>query len=131
MEAKPQKAALADGSIRVPFRVSVEPGSQYRLAAVRLAPEIVVSQADFDKQAHLHSGDIADGQHVTENWEYISRQYHNHGYMKASVHPTPTFDRVKGTVSYDVMADPGPIYAIGALSIENVSDDLRAQMMAA
>jgi len=131
VEAKSQSAALADGAIRVPFGISVEPGSQYRLAAVRLAPDIVVSQAAFDKQARIHPGDVADGQHVTENWEYLSRQYHDHGFMKVSIHPTPTFDRSKGTVSYDVKAEPGPIYAMGALSIENVSDDLRTQMMAA
>jgi outer membrane protein assembly factor BamA len=131
IEASSQKATTGDGVIRVPFAVAVAPGMQYRMAAVRLAPGLVVTQADFDRQAHIRPGDIADGQHVIENWEYINRQYHNHGYMKASVHPTPAYDRSSGTVSYDVTADAGPVYAMGALSIENVSDDLRTLMMAA
>lgn len=132
VEAAPAGApTVAAGAIRVPFEVSVSPGAQYRLAAIKLAPGLLVAQADFDRQAQIHPGDIADGQHVTQNWEYISRQYHNHGYIKASVHPVPTFDREKGTVSYAVTVDPGPVYTMGTLTIENVSDDLRAAMLAA
>jgi outer membrane protein assembly factor BamA len=122
--------ASAD-SILVPFEITVTPGIQYRLAKVELAPDMIVSQADFDHQSRIHSGDIADGQHVTENWEYISRQYHNLGYVKASVHPVASFDRVKNTVSYSVTADPGPVYTMGQLTIENVNDELRAAMLAA
>jgi outer membrane protein insertion porin family len=131
VEAAAGEASATDTAIRVPFEVSVTPGIQYRLAGVALAPDLLVAQADFDRQAQIHPGDIADGQHVTENWEYISRQYHNHGYVKASVHPAPTFDRERGTVSYTVTVDPGPVYTMGNLSIENVSDDLRTMMVAA
>jgi outer membrane protein insertion porin family len=62
---------------------------------------------------------------------FIAGQYHNHGYMKASVHPVPSFDRAKGTVSYSITVDPGPVYTMGALTVANVSDDLRAMMLAA
>ena len=129
VEAAAGEASAADTAIRVPIEVSVTPGIQYRLARVALAPGLLVAQADFDRQAQIHPGDIADGQHMTENWEYISRQYHNRGYMKASVHPEPSFDRTNGTVSYSVTVDPGPVYTMGTLTIENVSDDLRALML--
>jgi outer membrane protein insertion porin family len=122
---------VAGDMIKVPFEVNVTPGIQYRLAGVQLPPDMVVTQADFDKQAYIHPGDIADGQHVIENWEFIARQCHNHGYMKARVHPTPSFDRALGTVKYVVTADPGPVYSMGTLTIENVEDKLRAAMLAA
>jgi outer membrane protein assembly factor BamA len=131
IETTEQNAGMAEGAIRIPFEITVQPGNQYRLAAVRLAPDLVVSQADFDRQAKLRPGDIADGQHVIENWQFISRQYHNHGYMKARVHPEPTYDRANRTVTFDVTADAGPVYKMGALAIENVSDDLRTAMMSA
>lgn len=131
VEAAAGEASATDTAIRVPFEVSVTPGIQYRLAGVTLAPDLLVTQADFDRQAQIHPGDIADGQHVTQNWEFISHQYHNHGYVKASVHAAPTFDREKGTVSYTVTADPGPVYTMGTLSIENVSDELRSRMLVA
>ena len=117
VEAAAGEASATDTAIRVPFEVSVTPGIQYRLAGVTLAPDLLVTQADFDRQAQIHPGDIADGQHVTQNWEFISHQYHNHGYVKASVHAAPTFDREKGTVSYTVTADPGPVYTMGTLFI--------------
>lgn len=50
--------------------------------------------------------------------------------MEAAVHPTPTFDRVKGTVSFAVTVDPGPVYTMGKLTIQNGADDLRAAMLA-
>ena len=120
-----------DSAIQVPFEISVTPGIQYRLGGVEFAPDIPATQADFYRQSPIHPGDIADGQHLTDDWQYLSRQYHNHGYMTASVRPAPTFDHEKGTVSYMITAEPGPVYTMGALTIENVSDDLRSAILAA
>jgi outer membrane protein assembly factor BamA len=111
--------------------VSISPGALYKLTGVQLAPGLLVTQAEFDRQSHIHPGDIADGQHVTENWEFVARQYHNKGYMQARVLPTPSYDRAQGTVSFTVTAEPGPVYTMGKLTIENTADDLRAAMWAA
>jgi outer membrane protein insertion porin family len=132
IDAAPKGVPLVTpDAVKVPFETTVTPGIQYRLAVVQLTPGLAVSQVNFDKQSQIHPGDIADGQHVTENWEFIARQYHNHGFMRVSVHPSPTFDRGKGTVSYVITVDPGPVYTMGNLAVENVSDDLRAVMLAA
>lgn len=132
IRATPQGApVITPEAIRIPFLLSVAPGPVYKLTSVQLAPGVLVSQADFDHQSHIHSGDIADGQHVTENWQYISRQYHNKGYLKAAVHPTPSFDRAQGTVSFSVAVEPGPVYTMGTLRIDNVGDEVRTAMMAA
>jgi outer membrane protein assembly factor BamA len=63
-----------DSAIQVPFEISVTPGIQYRLGGVEFAPDIPATQADFYRQSPIHPGDIADGQHLTEDWQYISRQ---------------------------------------------------------
>ena len=123
--------AVTAEAIRIPFQLSVAPGAQYRLSGVRLAPGMLVTQAEFDRQSGIHTGDVADHQRVTENWEFLARQYHNRGYMKAAILPTPAFDRTRSMVSFDVTADPGPVYTMGALTVENVSDDLRAAILAA
>lgn len=122
--------ATAD-RIEIPFRVSISPGMQYHLGEIRFAPDLVASHADFDRQSRVHFGDTADGQRLTDDWQYIARQYHNHGYMQASIHPAPSFDRFKAMVSFDVTAVPGPVYTMGKLTIENVTDDLRAAILAA
>jgi outer membrane protein assembly factor BamA len=118
-------------TIRMPFVVSYDPGRLYRINSVHLAPEMVVTQAEFDRQANIHPGDVADGARVRQNWAYLSRQYHNRGYIRAAIHVVPEFDRGQGTVSFAVSADPGPEYKMGTLTIENVTDQLRAAMMAA
>ena len=132
VNATPQGAPVITAeAIRVPFAVSVTPGPTYKLATVKLDPGLLVTQADFDHQSNIHPGDIADGQHVTQNWEYIARQYHNKGYIKASVHPTAAYDHSQNTVTFSVAVDPGPAYTMGKLTIENVSDELRSAMLAA
>ena len=132
IHANPQGApVITPEAIRIPFLVSVSPGQQYYLKSIQLAPGLVVTQAEFDRQSALHPGDIAGGQRLTEDWVLIARQYHDKGYMKPSVHPTPSFDHAQGTVSYAVTVEPGPAYTMGKLSIENVGDDLRAMMLAA
>lgn len=117
--------------IHIPFQVSVAPGQIYKIAQIQLAPGLLISQADFDRQAGIQPGTVATGKYVRGNWEFIAHQYHDKGYMKAVVHPTPSLDRAKGTVSYTVTVDPGPMYTMGRLTIENVSDDLQARMIAA
>ena len=117
-------------AIRIPFHVSVTPGPLFHITAIQLAPDMLVSQADFDKQAHTHPGDIADIEHVAENIHFVQRQYHNRGLMKAQVVSAPTLDPAHGTVSYAISAVTGPVYTMGNLTIENVSDELRTMMLA-
>jgi outer membrane protein insertion porin family len=132
IQATPQSAPMiTPEAVRIPFVISISPGALYRLTGVQLAPGLVVTQAEFDHQSSIHPGDIADGQRVVQNWEFISRQYHNKGYMKASLHPTPSYDRAQGTVSFAVSVEPGPAYTMGTLTMVNVSDELRAAMLAA
>lgn len=117
-------------AILIPFLVKVIPGPRYRLSGIQLAPGLLLSQAEFDKQARIPSNVFAVAGYVRDNWSFIESQYHNKGYMEAAVHPTPTFDRVKGTVSFAVTVDPGPVYTMGKLTIQNGADDLRAAMLA-
>ena len=132
IQATPQGVPIiTPEAIRVPFAVSVTPGPMYKLAGVKLDPGTLVTQADFDHQSNIHPGDVADGQHVTQNWEYIARQYHNKGYIKATVHPTAAFDRSQSRVTFSVSVEPGPVYTMGTLKIENVDDEVRAAVLAA
>jgi outer membrane protein assembly factor BamA len=131
LEMKAQAPVTTGGAIRVPFVVSVEPGTEYRITGVQLVPGLVVSQADFDKQSQIRPGDVADGTRVRENWEFLARQYHNSGFMKAKINPVPAYDREKGTVSYTMSVEPGPQYKMGTLTIQNSAADLKAAMLAA
>jgi outer membrane protein assembly factor BamA len=130
VESTRMAATATPDAIQIPFKVSLTPGMQYHLGEIRFAPDLLASHADFDRQSAIHFGDTAAGQRLTDDWQYLSRQYHNHGYMQASIHPYPSFDRFKAIVSYDVTADPGPVYTMGKLTIDGVTDELRAAILA-
>src|SRR5262249_18213925 len=125
------KPVNAAGMIRIPMKVTLVPGAQYKLARIQIAPDLLVSQADFDRQFHFRAADVADGEHLRAAWKFIEAKYHDRGYVKAKIQPAVTFDSASKTVSYQVTAEPGPVYTMGALAIDNVTDDLRTSMLAA
>jgi outer membrane protein assembly factor BamA len=122
---------IAPEAVHIPFLISVSPGPLYKLAGIQLTPDVLVTQAEIDRHSHIHRGDVADGQQLIENWQFIHDQYLNKGYMKAAVHPTASYDRAQGTVSFTVSVEPGPVYTMGKLTIQNSAADLRAAMLAA
>jgi outer membrane protein assembly factor BamA len=62
---------------------------------------------------------------------YVTGQYKSKGYMDCVVTPHPQYDDANGIVNYTMEAQPGPVYTMGKLTIENGADDLRAAMWAA
>ena len=119
-------------AIHIPFHGVGFAGHVYKLAGIRLAPGLLRTQAEFDKQSQHSSRRYCRRPAMCpRTGNYISSQYHNKGYMKAAVHPMPSFDRAQGTVSFAVTVEPGPVYTMGKLTIENGADDLRAAMLAA
>ena len=132
IEALAQPATVVDSDgVHIPFSVTVEEGLQYKLGGVKLAPGLIVSQADFDKVSGLHSGEVVSLVKLRANWEFLARLYHNRGYIRVNIHPEPVFDHTQGTVSYNVTAEPGPVYTTGKVRVKNVSDELRAMVLAA
>jgi outer membrane protein insertion porin family len=111
--------------VHIPFTVSIDEGIQYKLADAKLAPNSILSQTAFDKLLSQQPGDVIDLAKLRKSCEFLTRQYHNRGFMKAQIVLTPTFDRAHGTVSYLLTPEPGPVYTMGNLNIQNVSDDLR------
>lgn len=129
--ARQPNLVITNDAVRVPIHFSLDAGTLYKVTAIQLAPDMLVSQADFDKQSHIHPGDPADAEHIAWNWHFIERQYHNRGYAAARITPTATLDHAQHTVSYAVTAEQGAVYKMGKLTIVNVSDDLRKLMLAA
>jgi outer membrane protein assembly factor BamA len=111
-------------SVHVPFSATIDEGPLYHLAAVQLDPAVAVTQSAYDKQATVHPGDIAYLDKLRKDWEYIARQYHNQGMMKAKVEAAPTYDRPKALVTFNVTTVGGPIYKMGVLRVGGAGPDL-------
>jgi outer membrane protein assembly factor BamA len=55
--------------------------------------------------------------------------YKAHGYLRAKIDATPRFDAANHTVSYAVTVEPGPVFTMGELSLVNLNDQQKADVL--
>jgi outer membrane protein assembly factor BamA len=115
-------------AIDVPFTVTVEEGKVYRLGAIHLPQDSLISQVEIDKVAAT-TGGTAKGATVRTIWALISSSYKNKGHLDCAITPHPELDETTGTVSYTVGINPGPVYHLAFVKFDNVSDELRSRLM--
>jgi outer membrane protein assembly factor BamA len=123
------KPLVNEAGVHISFAVRVAEGTTYKLTAVKLAPGLLVTQAEYDKAASLHPGEVADRRQLERGWELIRNRYKAKGYLLVAVKPEPTFDRTNGTVSFQVTVEPGDVYHMNTVKFQNVSDDLRRLLL--
>lgn len=117
----------ADG-FDIPFSVTVDEGRVYKLGAIHLPADSLVSPEEIDKISTSQSG-AAKGFNLRAIWGLIQLRYHSKGYVDFAMTPHPEFDEATGTVSYTVDLNPGSVYHLALLKFDNVSDDLRKLLM--
>lgn len=127
-------------AIEVPFHVTIEEGKHYKLGTIHLPSGELLTLAEINKAAgaiSYKSGGVSEKQSVKEGVAlrtallYITGQYKAKGYMDCVVTPHPQYDDANGIVNYTLEVQPGQVYTMGKLTIENGADDLRAAMLAA
>jgi outer membrane protein assembly factor BamA len=127
---------MSGEAIEVPFNVSIEQGRLYQLGTIHLPSGELLTLAEINKAAGLVSNavekqSVKGGVALRTALLYITGQYKSKGYMDCVVTPHPQYDDANGVVNYTMEIQPGPVYTMGKLIIENGADDLRAAMWAA
>jgi outer membrane protein assembly factor BamA len=128
---------MGSAAIEVPFIVSVEPGRRYKLGSIRLPSGELLNLAQINKATGVATNSvetkmsISGGLTLRSALFYVAGQYKSKGYMDCVVTPRPQYDDANGIVNYTLEVDPGPVYTMGKLTIDNIADDLRAAMLAA
>jgi outer membrane protein assembly factor BamA len=112
-------------SITVPFVVKINEGHIYKLGAIHLPDGTPITQAEITKTLTATPNGPVDGVRVRTLWGLIATHYRAKGYMDCKLTPTPHFDESTTTVNYDVAIEPGPVYHLGFVKFDNVSDELR------
>jgi len=110
---------VSGGKVLVPVSAAITEGPQYKVAAITLTGNALLSQDDFAKSAKLHPGDIANEDLLRATLASLSAPYRSHGYLRAKIDATPRFDAAAHTVSYSVTVVPGPVFHMGELSLIN------------
>jgi len=122
------EAALTAGSISVPFTVNVQEGRLYKLTGVQVPAGAPIAQADVNKLLEKPNGEN-QGVRLRGVWEQIAGSYKAKGYLDCKVTPVPQFDDAAGTVSYSVNVVPGPVYHLGFVKFDNMSEATRMLLM--
>ena len=116
--------AIASGSIVVPFAVHVAEGHSYKVTSIQLPDGAPVTQAEIDKVLNSPSPQPL-GVKVRSVWGLLASRYHGKGYLDCKITPHAALNDADATVSYTVDVEPGPVYHLGFVKFDNVSDDLR------
>jgi outer membrane protein assembly factor BamA len=122
-------ATQTPDAIEVPFAISIEEGRVYKVGAVQLPAGAAVTQAEIDKMLAERPGGPPEGVRLRSLWQLVALRYKAKGNLDCKVTPHPVFDDAAGTVSYTVDVDPGPVYHLAFVKFDNVSDELRAQLI--
>ncbi len=132
-----QQSIVAGGeAIDVPFSVTVEEGRRYKLGSIRMPSGDLLNLDEINKAAGASSNAaeklaIKGGVTLRTALLYVAGQYKSTGHMDCIVTPHVELDDTAGVANYRLDVEPGPVYTMGKLTIENGADDLRAAMLAA
>lgn len=119
---------VAAGGIQMPFSIDVEEGRVYKVAAIHLPEGAPVTQAEVDK-IMADPAIAQEGVRIRTVWTLLSSRYKARGYLDCAVTPHAALNDANGTVSYNVDVVPGPVYHLGFVKFDNVSDPLRAVLI--
>ncbi|HEY6448231.1 MAG TPA: POTRA domain-containing protein [Acidobacteriaceae bacterium] len=120
---------VTDGKVVVPVRANIVEGAQYKVGALTLAGDVLITPADFAKTAKLHAGEVANEDLLRGTLAAVAYPYRAHGYLRAKIDATPRFDAANHTVNYAVTVEPGPVFHMGELSLVNLNDQQKADVL--
>ncbi|MFY9746941.1 MAG: POTRA domain-containing protein [Acidobacteriaceae bacterium] len=120
---------LIDGKVMVPVSATIAEGGQYKVAGLHLTGDVLMTPEEFTKAAKLHPGDIANEDLLRGTLAAIAGPYKAHGYLRAKIEAAPTMDAANHTVDYAITVAPGPVFHMGELSLVNLNDQQKAQVL--
>lgn len=120
---------VVDGKVLVPVTANISDGPLYRLASMQLSGDVLMKPEEFAKFARLHPGEAANEDLLRATMAALATPYRAHGYLRAKIDAVPQFDDTKGTVSYTISVQPGPVFTMGDLTLNNLNEQQHAEVM--
>ena len=108
--------------------VTVDEGESYNLGKVAVEGPTPVSPEALLKEGDIKTGDVANFDKVAEGVERMRKAVRRAGYMDAKVTTERKVDEGKKAVDVAVHVSPGPLYAMGELTIVGLDLDGEAEM---
>jgi outer membrane protein assembly factor BamA len=111
----------AGPSARVAVTVAVNPGSAYTWNGITWSGNQAISLGELDGLVTLKPGDPANEMKIEPIWESVHDLCARHGYLDATVTPTPQYDDQAKRVSYAAAISEGSQYRMGKLVLTGLS----------
>lgn len=87
--------------------VNISEGERYIVSSVKLAGELILSEAEFKKSMSIKAGEVFSREKLNESTKSISDKLSEKGYAFANVNAAPEIDKEKRQVAFTVFVDPG------------------------
>jgi len=112
----------------VDVTLPVNPGRQYKLAALDFAGNTTYPSATLRPFIHTQMGQPVNSAQLETDIEELQKFYGTHGYMAASIQPTPEADDTTSTVKYVLQVNEGDVYGMGDLDIRGLDTHTTARV---
>jgi outer membrane protein assembly factor BamA len=107
---------------KVKITVPIQEGSVYQVKALNWPGTDLLPAAAAPKLYLLKPGDVANQELLKKSLNNLGGAYLKHGYMKATVRATPSFDETEHAVAYDIEIVPGDAYRLRNVEFKNLSE---------
>ena len=116
---------------QIPVFVPITTGDVYHWKEAHWSGNVAVSEITLSALLKLKPGDVADGMEIEAGWGRAREEFGHHGYLDATVEPSPTFDESAHTVSYSVRIHEGPQYHFGKMVVTGISSTAERKLRGA
>jgi outer membrane protein insertion porin family len=86
--------------------IGISEGHKYTVSEVKLAGDLIVSEAELRKLIELKPGDVYNGEKLSDSTKKIQERLGNEGYAFANANAAPEINKEKQTVGFTIFVDP-------------------------
>ena len=97
--------------------VNITEGPQYHVSSVKLAGNLMLTEAELTKLVQLKAGDLFSREALNETTKRITDRLGAEGYAFANVNAAPEIDKQKKMVAFTVFIDPGKRAYVNRINI--------------
>jgi outer membrane protein insertion porin family len=101
------QVAIAPDKKDIFITVNLSEGELYRLGTVKLAGNLIVSEAELRKLVTVHQGQIYSQHEISNTEDAIKNRLGAEGFYFAKVEPVPSIDEATKSVNLTLFVDPG------------------------
>jgi outer membrane protein assembly factor BamA len=107
---------------------SVDPGRQYKLAALELAGNKTFPADRLRPLIHMQPKQPVNAIQLDTDIEAMKKLYGTRGYMAVNIQPDPEIDDANSTVKYVLRIQEGDVYSMGDVEIRGLDSRMTARL---